>query len=274
MKHNSTSGKKAIAYILGALIILTISIFNSTFFLLIIPLVLLLCFDLDLKPKRYLLILFFLFSAISAFLNQNAVSGSHNSNMLTSTSDFLLSIYNTAKYNIIETEMGNIKTMREPYAIDDFEYSNLTNFYIPQDGTFNVSLDGREHYTGNSSLKLAFSPGLQISVIRMLSKASWNDYNYANLWVKGDSVGGMLEFIIIDADGDWWHYYDNTILQKSNWTLLKMPLKSFNNPSWTRHGNRKQNFDTVTGYAIKISAVKKEPGNHSVYFDSIYLSDI
>jgi hypothetical protein len=258
--------------------ILLISIFNSSFILFFIPLILHITFNGVVKHKTNSLIFLVILIIMVAFLNQKILSGVHDENIIKSLKIYFLDIYNTAKYNVIEDDMGNIRTMQEPKIIDNFTNIDLSNFYIIKDSIYalKATLDYTEYYSGNASLLITYkTPSKdQILAVKISNISDWKNYNYINIWLKSDDAGGKFEFIITDADGDWWHYYNNDILFTNNWTLLKMPLKSFNNPSWTQRGNGKQNFENVTQYLIRIIPQKDEPGYHTLNLDEIYLSDI
>lgn len=270
-------GKKTV-YMGICLIVFIISAFYPVFFLFIIPIIFFLMFDKEIYPQKNILILILILSLVPAYINQVNTISLNPINLVGLQKDFFLDIYNKVKYNMIEEDLGNIKTMQEPKIIDDFENTNLTNFYMPKElvDILDVTLDHKEYYTGNTSLKLHLKLPIKYPVLvqRIPFQTDWNEYNYVNLWLKSDGFKGMFEFIIVDNDGDWWHYYDKDILNKKEWSLIKMPLKSFNNPSWTQHGNRKQDFDKIVRYIFKIVPEQKETGNHSVYIDEIYLSDI
>ena len=198
--------------------------------------------------------------------------------ILQASKNFFMNVYNIIKDNLIETDLGNIKTMQESMILEDFESGDLSKLYVPKDhlGTARISIDTKTYYHGNASLKilmkLPFDSPLLISSESKYT--NWKDYNFVNLWIKDDGFNGMFEFIIVDADGDWWHYYNKDVLKKQSWTLVKMPLKSFNNPEWTEHGNRKQNFENITKYFLKITPNKEIQGSYSINIDEIYLSDI
>jgi len=267
-------------YIGASLIIGFASIFHPIFFLFIIPLLLSLLWEQNKKKLLLYIFIILILSSIPAMVinKKYDISVSNPRITINSLKDFFFDIYNTIKYNLIETDLGNIKTMQEPKLIENFEITDLKNFYLSKEHVdkVKVTLDHKEYYKDNTSLELSLCLPIDSPVLvqKITDYNNWVKYNYVNLWFKSDGFSGMFEFIIIDSDSDWWHYYDKDILEKQSWTLVKMPLKSFNNPPWTQHGNRKQNFDSITKYIIKIVPDEKEKGNHSIHIDEIYLSDI
>lgn len=262
-------------YVWLSIIFGVISIFNSLFFLLIIPIFIILLFDKKIGSKLLIIPFIILFFCVPGIFIQYIRIDSLNKPLSIeyATTNLFFTIYNKIKYNIIESDLGNIRSVKEPIIIEDFENINPLKRYQSREYPFvKITLDS-ESYSGNSSIKIAFNSSSDSALLLnfYLRNNNWNSYNFVNLWIKSDDFSGMLEFILVDADGDWWHYYIQDI--KKNWSLIKMPLSSFDNPVWTHHGNGKHNFENVTKYFIKIdSANDKEQS--SINIDEIFLSDI
>lgn len=272
--------KKNWMYILISIVIGIMSIFNPIFFLFMISLLVYLFIEEKKRKLIYYIILVLVLSSFPGVLINYKYEMALNRpfSIANGLKAFLMDVYNIIKYNMIESDLGNIKTMQEPKVIENFELYDLKNFYLSKEhiNKVKVSLDPILYYTDNTSIKISIdipidSPLLLTSI--PLNK-DWEKYNFVNLWIRSNGFKGMFEFILVDNDGDWWHYYDKDVLKKQEWTIVKMPLKSFNNPWWTQHGNKKQDFDEIAKYIIKITPDGELIGNYSVNIDEIYLSDI
>lgn len=181
-----------------------------------------------------------------------------------------LTVYNLLKNEIIDTNLGSIKSLEEIKILDDFEEKND---FILQAGNelAKLTVTSQEFREGKNALRLKIKTPIKEDVIlqREIAPSDWAEYTYFNLWIKNKGELGWFGIILVDEDGDWWHYDNDQILKKQEWTLLKIPLASLKNYEWTHHGNRK--MDKVIGYKLRFESYPKE-SDYEVFIDEIHLS--
>lgn len=187
-----------------------------------------------------------------------------------SINDQMLTTYNLLKNEIIDTNLGSIKTIEEGKVLDDFEEENKFILQANNEPA-KLTITDKEFYKGRKAIKIEIKTPTKNEVIikKEVGPSDWSHYNYLNLWIKNKGEMEWLGIVLIDEDGDWWHYDNDQILKKQEWTLLKIPLASLKNYEWTRHGNKKMN--KIVEYMLKFGHCQKK-SDYEVIIDNIYLS--
>lgn len=182
----------------------------------------------------------------------------------------MLMTYNLLKNDIIDTNIGSSKTLEKKKILDDFEEKN--DFILEKGEELSeLKITSEEVYEGGKSLQLKIKTPTKNDILlrKEINPSDWNEYNYFNLWIKNKAKLGWFGIILIDEDGDWWHYDNDQILKKQEWTLLKIPLASLKNYEWTQHGNRK--MDKIVEYRLKFQSYPKK-SDYEGFIDNAYLS--
>ncbi len=162
---------------------------------------------------------------------------------------------------------------KEIKLIDDFENREIS-YTLRSGKTCELSLSDKSQ-EGNQSLKAVCSLPLKedLTIGKDIKSGDWSQYNYVHIWINGEDKMESFELIIQEEDGDWWHYFDEKVLQKEGWQSLLIPFKKFKNPGWTRHGDRKRNFNKIINFELNFNPREEEQeGTFIVYIDKIYLS--
>lgn len=187
-----------------------------------------------------------------------------------SLNDQMLTTYNLLKNEIVDTNIGGAKPLEKVRVLDDFEEKNEFTVEL-NGGLAKLTTTSEQVHEGKYSLKLEVKTPTKNEIIlqKKVTPSNWGSYNYFNLWIKNKGQLGWFGIILIDEDGDWWHYDNDQILKKQDWTLLKVPLASLRNYEWSKHGNRK--MDNIIGYRLKFGPYQKE-SDYEVMIDDIHLS--
>lgn len=187
-----------------------------------------------------------------------------------SLNEQVLITYNLLKNEIIDTNLGVSKPIEKSRILDDFEEKNDLVLESNNESAELIATN-KEFHEGKKSLQLEINTPTKNEIIlqKKISPSNWNEYDYLNLWIKNKGVLGGFGIILVDEDGDWWHYDNDQILKKQEWTLLKISLASLKNYEWTHHGNRR--LDSIVGYKLKFEPYPKK-SDYTVFIDDIHLS--
>lgn len=182
----------------------------------------------------------------------------------------LLATYNILKEDIIDTNLGSIKSGEQIRVIDDFEEKN--NLILkPSEGLVTLTITDKENYEGKKAARITIKAPIKEEVMlrRKIEPSSWGEYNYLNLWVKNKGELGWFGVYLIDIDGEWWNYDSDQVLKEQKWTLIKIPIASLKNYGWTKSSNGK--MDNVVEYQLKFHTYAKK-SDYEAFVDYIYLS--
>ncbi|MFH1850424.1 MAG: carbohydrate binding domain-containing protein [archaeon] len=152
-------------------------------------------------------------------------------------------------------------------VLDDFE-RGIDGFVFERFGRkddineptirMNASIASGVSFDGNSSMMIEFNfgeyeAGKHIKIYKRISQ-NWSRYGSVQLSLKPDGSGGVLQFWVVDEDGDWWHYASGDVLHMRNWTSITIPFESLEAPgeNFPFRGNGVKNLDRVTNYRIRI----------------------
>ena len=186
-----------------------------------------------------------------------------------SVNEQILATYNLLKNEITDTNLGTTEVIEKSNNLDNFEGKN--DFILASKNESAKLTLSKECYEGKQCLKLEIQTPTksEITLKKEINPSDWNEYGYFNLWIKNKGEFGWLGIVLVDEDGDWWHYDNDQILKKQEWTLLKIPLASLKNYEWTNHGNGR--MDKIIEYRFKF---KEYPGEskYEVFIDHIHLS--
>ncbi|MAG50317.1 hypothetical protein CL621_01590 [archaeon] len=190
----------------------------------------------------------------------------------------LQSIYDTFLSNAATLGEKEVKTVEEGFkfkdtkTIDDFENEEIG--YIIKSGENCESSLSDKSKEGKQSLMVSCPLPLKedLTFDKEINMEDWSRYNYIHLWISNNGDMESFEIIIEENDGDWWHYFDEKILQNDGWQSISVPLNRFKNPEWTRHGNRRRSFDKIRSLKFNFNPYEENgEGIYTVYIDKVYL---
>jgi len=269
--------KKTAFYFLVGLVLAILWSINSITILFAIPALILI-----LKDKRRLKILsFFVIGFLVLFIPSviwNHYTTTEKISWNIKIRNHLQNIYDTFLSNAATIGEEEVQTVEKDFkfkdvkTIDDFENEEIG--YIIKSGENCESSLSNKSKEGKQSLMVSCPLPLKedLTFDKEIGIEDWSNYNYIHLWIS--SMGNMesFEIIIEENDGDWWHYFDEKILQNESWRSILVPLNKFKNPEWTRHGNRRRSFDKIRSFKFNFNPYKEGgEGIYTVYIDKIYL---
>ncbi|MFH1369452.1 MAG: carbohydrate binding domain-containing protein [Elusimicrobiota bacterium] len=168
--------------------------------------------------------------------------------------------------------------------VDGFERTNAYDrYYVYEGDDSSLKLaSSRFAKEGDYSLELEYTLATTKSLGTWVSahlrsgveSLNWTGVREIKMWVYGDGSDNILEFNIIDADGDTWVCQDRNVLNQTQWTLISMPLSKFGEKT-----GKTKVFDPSRIKTFEISVVSKSgvlsPGTRSygsrIYVDQLYL---
>jgi len=96
------------------------------------------------------------------------------------------------------------------------------------------------------------------------SNTDWSEYNSINFFVKGTGEPSELEFVIEEADGDMWHFFDEEILKTEKLTLVNISFEHIIR-SKESLGDGKKDFHNVKMFQLVITCPNRAV-NNTLYF--------
>ncbi len=269
--------KKTVFYFLIGFVLAILWGIKSITILFAIPILFLILQD----KRRLKIISFFIIGFLILFIPSviwNHYTATENVSWNIKIRNHLQGIYDTFLSNAATLGGEEVKTVEKGFkfkdtkTIDYFEDEEIV--YIIKSGENCESSLSNKSKEGKQSLMVSCPLPLKddLTLDKEMYTEDWSKYNYIHLWISSNGSMESFEIIVEEEDGDWWHYFDEKILQNESWQSISVPFNKFKNPEWTRQGNRRRSFDKIRSLKFNFNPYKeKGEGVYTVYIDKVYL---